>query len=93
MRCTIPTIIDRQPAALRSFRAFASLTLAFRYIERHPDANCTLAKRCYGDDKRDVRYVVNFTGSVRKQRVTLAKARLIMWHGMTTDRHLPVVIS
>lgn len=89
MQCTIPRLIDAQPNRPRSFRIFRDIRAATKFAVK-----CEKMERCptvrvtqYG------MFAVNFYGSNPKPRVKLAKARLVMWHGFSFDRQLPVPLA
>lgn len=74
---------------------FTSKQSAFRFITRletrEPGRVVGMSAHRYTE--RDARIVVTYYGSPARTRVPLEKARLVMWHGLTVDRRLPVVVS
>lgn len=92
--CTLVKLADNADVMPRTFRTFATLQAAVTYVSKLPEwREPKLRKSTYGDDPRDVRFVVNMFGSPKRERVRLAPKRVIMTQGITLDRLLPVVIS
>ena len=93
LRCTVPSVADAQPATARTFRTFRKLSQAVTFIQsRDEEAGAKLRRAAYGADPRDVRFVVNFHGSVPRSRMKLGRTRWIMRNGITVDRLLPVPV-
>lgn len=89
---TLLAIAQQQPEPSRTFRAFRTIDAAVAYTLKMPAwREPKLSIRHYGYGV--TRAVVNFYGSNRRARVSLSHARLIMWHGMTVNRALPVCVS
>ena len=89
---TLVTIAQQQPEPSRTFRAFRTVDAAIAYTLKMPKwREPALSIRHYGHGV--TRAVVNFYGSNRRHKVSLAKARWIMYHGMTVNRALPVRVS
>jgi len=75
---TIPRLMDSSLDGImpRTFRTFRKLSDAVTFVQKHAKRSPRLSKSEYGCDPRDVRYVVNFYGSPRRERVKLAPKKI-----------------
>lgn len=93
MQCTIPRLIDAQPNRPRTFRAFVgndqrTIRKVAKFAQKMDVAGRKAKIRAtpYG-------WAVNYYGNPRKPRVKLQPARLVMWHGFSFNRRLPVPLA
>lgn len=90
--CTLVRLADEAGVRPRTFRAFHTLQAAVSFVAKCGETTePKLRKSQYGDDPRDTRFVVNFYGSPKRDRIRLAPKRVIMSAGISFDRLLPVV--
>lgn len=57
---SLVTIAELQPSVRRSFKAYRTLSEAVSFISRRKEGK--LSKVAYGNDPRDVRFIVNYRG-------------------------------
>lgn len=92
--CSLVRLADNADVLPRTFRTFTTLQQAVSYMARMDEERSPkLRKSTYGSDPRDVRYVVNFYGSPKRERTRLAPPRVIMSCGIVFNRLLPVALQ